>query len=111
MAVVKALLEGLVDDAAACPTYPRSLYDALVGLGDTLELGAGTGIASAELATRDRSVVVTDLGPRMLAPAAGRCSGGTRCRSPRFPTSTPLWPSAGLTCSRRSWTVGLSSRS
>ena len=32
-----------------------------------LELGAGTGIASAELATRAGSLVVSDLGPRMLA--------------------------------------------
>jgi SAM-dependent methyltransferase len=60
--------EGLVEDYdAARPRYPDALYDRLPRLGDVLELGAGTGIASAELASRVRSLVVTDLGPRMLA--------------------------------------------
>lgn len=60
--------ENLVDDYdAARPHYPQALYDALPPLGDALELGAGTGIASSELARRVRSLVVTDLGPRMLA--------------------------------------------
>lgn len=60
--------EELVDDYdAARPHYPPALYDALPSLGDVLELGAGTGIASVELACRARSLVVTDLGPRMLA--------------------------------------------
>jgi SAM-dependent methyltransferase len=60
--------EALVDDYdAARPRYPAALYDALGELGDCLELGAGTGIASTELAAAARSLVVTDLGPKMLA--------------------------------------------
>lgn len=61
--------EELVDDYdAARPSYPPALYDALpLQSSDVLELGAGTGIASAELATRAGSLVVSDLGPRMLA--------------------------------------------
>jgi SAM-dependent methyltransferase len=59
--------EDLVEDYdAARPDYPQALYDGLGPLGDCLELGAGTGIASVELAQRGR-LVVTDLGPRMLA--------------------------------------------
>jgi SAM-dependent methyltransferase len=61
--------EELVDDYdAARPHYPQALYDALPLAGSAvLELGAGTGIASTELATRVGSLVVSDLGPRMLA--------------------------------------------
>jgi SAM-dependent methyltransferase len=61
--------EDLVDHYdAARPSYPPSLYDALPDLsGAVLELGAGTGIASRELAARAGSLVATDLGPKMLA--------------------------------------------
>jgi SAM-dependent methyltransferase len=61
--------EDLVDDYdAARPHYPGALYDALPLSGaDVLELGAGTGIASVELDARAGSLVVTDLGPKMLA--------------------------------------------
>jgi SAM-dependent methyltransferase len=53
---------------AARPSYPSSLYDGLPLPGAAvLELGAGTGIASVELAARAGSLVVSDLGPRMLA--------------------------------------------
>jgi hypothetical protein len=59
--------EDLVDHYdAARPHYPQGLYDALGALGVCLELGAGTGIASVELALRAASLVVSDLGPRML---------------------------------------------
>lgn len=59
--------EELVEDYdAARPRYPQALYDALLPLGDVLELGAGTGIASVELGAPARSLVVSDLGPRML---------------------------------------------
>ncbi|MFN2537693.1 MAG: class I SAM-dependent methyltransferase [Mycobacteriales bacterium] len=59
--------EDLVEDYdAARPDYPQALYDGLGPLGDCLELGAGTGIASVELAKRG-NLVVSDLGPRMLA--------------------------------------------
>jgi ubiquinone/menaquinone biosynthesis C-methylase UbiE len=44
------------------------LYDALPDLsGSVLELGAGTGIATRELAKRADRIVSTDLGPKMLA--------------------------------------------
>ena len=60
--------EALVDHYdAARPTYPTALYDALPDLsGSVLELGAGTGIATRELAKRAGSLVSTDLGPKML---------------------------------------------
>jgi SAM-dependent methyltransferase len=79
--------EDLVDDYdAARPHYPTALYDELGALGDLLELGAGTGIASAELATRARSLVVTDLGPRMLARGLAKHSWpGVVCRAEALP--------------------------
>lgn len=61
--------EGLVDDYdAGRPAYPTALYDALPPLAGAplLELGAGTGIATRDLAGRGALVVSTDLGPRML---------------------------------------------
>ncbi|MCW2776319.1 MAG: Methyltransferase type 11 [Frankiales bacterium] len=64
--------EALVDDyAAARPTYPDALFDALPPLSgrDVLELGAGTGLATAGLLSRDARVIVTDLGPAMLGRA------------------------------------------
>ena len=58
--------EELVDDyEAARPRYPSELFDALAPSGRVLELGAGTGIATRQLAPR-ADVVATDLGPRML---------------------------------------------
>jgi SAM-dependent methyltransferase len=58
--------EELVDDYdAARPRYPSELFDRLAPAGRVLELGAGTGIATRELARRTQ-VVATDLGPRML---------------------------------------------
>ncbi len=78
--------EDLVEDYdAARPSYPQALYDGLGTLGDCLELGAGTGIASVELAKRSR-LVVTDLGPKMLAkglPKHGR--PGVVCRAEALP--------------------------
>ncbi|MCW2585638.1 MAG: Methyltransferase type 11 [Frankiales bacterium] len=79
--------EDLVDDYdAARPRYPTALYDALPTLGDVLELGAGTGIASQELAGRARSLVVTDLGPRMLARGlAKHAAPGVVCAAEALP--------------------------
>jgi SAM-dependent methyltransferase len=79
--------EDLVDDYdAARPRYPEALYDALPPLGDCLELGAGTGIASEVLARRAGSLVVTDLGPRMLARGlAKHFSPGAVCRAEALP--------------------------
>jgi SAM-dependent methyltransferase len=77
--------EALVDDYdAARPHYPPALYDALPPLGDCLELGAGTGIASVGL--QPRSLVVTDLGPRMLARGLSKHSWpGVVCRAEALP--------------------------
>ncbi|MCU1693640.1 MAG: Methyltransferase type 11 [Frankiales bacterium] len=64
--------EHLVDDYdAARPTYPGSLYDALPPLAgrDVLELGTGTGLATAGLLEAGARVVATDLGPKMLGRA------------------------------------------
>jgi SAM-dependent methyltransferase len=73
--------EGLVDHYdAARPSYPPALYDALPDLsGRVLELGAGTGIATRELAARAGSLVATDLGPKML--------GRLHERSPEVPVA------------------------
>ena len=58
--------EDLVEDyEAARPRYPRALFARLAPAGRVLELGAGTGIATRELASR-ADVVASDLGPRML---------------------------------------------
>ncbi|MCU1599415.1 MAG: Methyltransferase type 11 [Frankiales bacterium] len=78
--------EGLVDHYdAARPHYPEGLYDALGPLGDCLELGAGTGIASVELAKRSR-LVVTDLGPQMLLKGIPKHPApAVVCRAERLP--------------------------
>jgi SAM-dependent methyltransferase len=80
--------EELVDDYdAARPSYPPSLYDGLPLSGAAvLELGAGTGIASVELARRAGSLVVTDLGPRMLARGLTKhASPGVVARAEQLP--------------------------
>ncbi|MCW2599230.1 MAG: Methyltransferase type 11 [Frankiales bacterium] len=79
--------EEVVDDYdAARPHYPQALYDVLPPLGAVLELGAGTGIASACLARLARSLVVTDLGPRMLARGLTKHTWpGVRCRAEALP--------------------------
>jgi SAM-dependent methyltransferase len=61
--------EGLVADyAAARPSYPDAVFDALPPLQGrrVLELGAGTGIATRALLARGASVLATDLGPKVL---------------------------------------------
>ena len=61
--------EALVDDYdAARPGYPPELFAALPPLAGrrVLELGAGTGLASAGLLAAGARLVATDLGPRML---------------------------------------------
>jgi SAM-dependent methyltransferase len=71
---------------AARPHYPEALYDELGPLGVCLELGAGTGIASVELATRADQLVVSDLGPRMLAKGlAKHQSPAVVCRAEALP--------------------------
>lgn len=79
--------EHLVDDYdAARPHYPPALYDGLGALGDCLELGAGTGIASVELARRSAGLVVSDLGPQMLARGLAKHGRpGVVCRAERLP--------------------------
>ena len=78
--------EDLVDHYdAARPHYPADLYDALGELGDCLELGAGTGIASVELAQRS-NLVVSDLGPQMLLKGLGKHGRpGVICRAEALP--------------------------
>lgn len=95
--------EELVDDYdAARPRYPEALYDALPLTGATvLELGAGTGIASAELASRAASLVVTDLGPRMLARGMTKhTSPGAVCRAEALPFADA---SFDLVCGAQMW--------
>ena len=77
--------EELVDDYdAARPSYPPALYAALPPLGRCLELGAGTGLASVDL--RADSLVVTDLGPRMLARGLAKHDWpGAVCRAEALP--------------------------
>lgn len=94
--------EELVDDYdAARPTYPAALYDALGPLGDCLELGAGTGIASVELATRARSLVVTDLGPKMLARGLTKHDWpGLVCRAEALPFASSTFDTV---CGAQMW--------
>lgn len=93
--------EDLVDHYdAARPRYPAALYDALGELGRCLELGAGTGIASVELATR-ADLVVTDLGPKMLArglPKHGR--PGVVCAAEALPFADASFDSV---CGAQMW--------
>jgi ubiquinone/menaquinone biosynthesis C-methylase UbiE len=78
--------EGLVDHYdAARPHYPQALYDELGPLGECLELGAGTGIASVELAQRWH-LTVTDLGPAMLRRGLSKHRRpGVVCRAESLP--------------------------
>ena len=94
--------EDLVDDYdAARPHYPQALYDALPSLGDALELGAGTGIASVELSARAHSLVVTDLGPRMLARGLTKhASSGVVCRAEALPFADT---SFDVVCGAQMW--------
>lgn len=77
--------EALVDDYdAARPTYPRAMYEALPPLGRCLELGAGTGLATIGL--RPEHLVVTDLGPAMLARGLAKHGWpGAVCRAEALP--------------------------
>lgn len=79
--------EGLVDDYdAARPSYPDALYGSLPKLGACLELGAGTGIASARLAAMASRFVVSDLGPKMLARGLTKHDWpGVVCRAEALP--------------------------
>jgi SAM-dependent methyltransferase len=95
--------EELVDDYdAARPRYPEALYDELPLTGAAvLELGAGTGIASVELARRAASLVVTDLGPRMLARGTTKHSApGVVCRAEALPFADA---SFDLVCGAQMW--------
>ena len=92
--------EDLVDDYdAARPHYPQALYDALGPLGDCLELGAGTGIASVGLQVS--SLVVTDLGPRMLARGLSKHTWpGVVCRAEALPFASRAFDSV---CGAQMW--------
>lgn len=95
--------EQVVDDYdAARPRYPQALYDELPLSGAAvLELGAGTGIASVELSARAGSLVVTDLGPRMLAAGlAKHHRPGVVCRAEALPFADA---SFDLVCGAQMW--------
>ena len=95
--------EELVDDYdAARPRYPQALFEELpLEHADVLELGAGTGIASAELAPRVGSLVVTDLGPRMLARGLTKHAWpGAVCRAEALPFAAG---SFHLVCGAQMW--------
>jgi SAM-dependent methyltransferase len=64
------------------PGYPDALFEALLGrLGDpsgtTLDIGAGTGVATASLLPRFARVVALEPNRSMLAKAAARLAGAT----------------------------------
>ena len=94
--------EDLVDDYdAARPHYPEQLYAALPSLGRCLELGAGTGIASVRLADASTSLVVTDLGPKMLARGLSKhASPGVVCRAEALPFAAGSFDSV---CGAQMW--------
>jgi SAM-dependent methyltransferase len=93
--------EDLVEDYdAARPSYPTALYDALGPLGECLELGAGTGIASVELARRG-SLIVSDLGPRMLARGLDKHScPAVVCRAEALPFADEVFDTV---CGAQMW--------
>ncbi len=86
---------------AARPSYPDGLYDALEAATGplrgklVLDCGAGTGIASRQLAARGATVISVDLGEQMLRMALAR-SPGSACvvadghRLPVRPASADL---------------------
>jgi len=92
--------EALVDDYdAARPHYPQGLYDALPPLGTCLELGAGTGIASVGLVPE--RLVVTDLGPKMLAKGLAKHDWpGVVCRAEALPFADASFDSV---CGAQMW--------
>jgi len=95
--------EALVDDYdAARPSYPPALFDRLPLAGaQVLELGAGTGIASEELVRRTGRLVVTDLGPRMLARGLTKHDApGVVCRAEALPFRDA---SFDLVCGAQMW--------
>ena len=79
---------------AARPSYPAALYDELerqTGRLDgkvVLDWGAGTGIASRQLAERGARVVSLDIGEQMLRMAKAR----SPCRAACSPTATGCPP-------------------
>ncbi|MDX6217440.1 MAG: hypothetical protein QOG99_3024, partial [Frankiales bacterium] len=93
--------EDVVEDYdAARPHYPAALYDALGPLGECLELGAGTGIASVELARRG-SLIVSDLGPRMLARGLDKHScPAVVCRAEALPFADDVFDTV---CGAQMW--------
>jgi SAM-dependent methyltransferase len=74
------------------PRYPQSLVDALVSRDGmrTLDVGAGTGIASAQLMEAGAEVLAVEPDPRMAAVAAGK---GIRVEQATFED----WQPAGRT--------------
>jgi SAM-dependent methyltransferase len=94
--------ENVVDDYdAARPHYPHGLYDALPPLGDVLELGAGTGIASEQLAARCQSLVVSDLGPKMLRRGLEKHSWpGIVCKAEALPFASASFDAV---CGAQMW--------
>ena len=94
--------ESLVDDYdAARPRYPAALFDRVAPAGRVLELGAGTGIATGELAAR-ADVVATDLGPRMLGRLRAHLPTvpGVVCRAEALPFAAG---SFDLVCGAQMW--------
>lgn len=61
----------------ARPSYPSGVYDLLEPLDGVraLDVGAGTGIATRQLASRGARVVAVDRGPLVLAHAVARAPG------------------------------------
>jgi SAM-dependent methyltransferase len=97
--------DGVADEyEAGRPGYPPEIYDALGPLAGqlTLEIGAGTGIATRQLLDRGATVIPLDIGPVMLRKA--------KQSTPRLPavvadgTNLPLRTGcADLVCFAQSW--------
>jgi ubiquinone/menaquinone biosynthesis C-methylase UbiE len=78
---------------AARPSYPDAVYEALERAAGplagllTLDCGAGTGIATRQLAARGARTIALEIGERMLRRALARspsyCWPGWRAFSPR----------------------------
>src|SRR4051794_32696247 len=109
MSPAGSIFDPLVDAYDATrPSYPSDVYDAIERLAVPLraarvvEIGAGTGIASADLRQRGANVLAVDIGPAMLRRLRERLPGqhAVLARAEQLPVSDGA---ADLVCAAQAW--------